>query len=111
MSYPKMVKNFSLKTQKILFAIVISVMTAIALNCHADAVDLPRPPEATHGMVVLGEQDNIYLIHLAMKSFEAHNFQLIMEVEFQKETETSLGDTRFLDEGENLTNTSPICEA
>lgn len=82
-------------------------MTAIALNCHGDTADLPRPPEATHGMVVLGEQDNIYLIHLAMKSFEAHNFQLIMEVEFQKEKETSLGDTRFLDEGEDLTNTGP----
>ena len=43
-------------------------------------------------MLVLGNKDNIYLLHLAMRSHPTHQFQVILKVDLEAGPTTMVGD-------------------
>lgn len=61
---------------------------------------------AFHGMLVLGNQNEIYLLHLAMRRMPAHKFQLILKIELEAGPSTLIGDTSFVGDDVDLDNTS-----
>jgi hypothetical protein len=60
---------------------------------------------AGHGMLVLGNKDNIYLLHLAMRTHPAHQFQLILKVDLEAGPTTRIGDRSFVGEEISLDST------
>jgi len=64
-------------------------------------------PMGQHGMLVLGKNDDIYLLHLAMRSSSnpAHAFQLILKADLQADDETTIGDRSFIEDGITLNDT------
>ena len=61
---------------------------------------------AFHGMLVLGNQNEIYLLHLAMRRMPAHKFQLILKIELEAGPSTLISDTSFVGNDVDLENTS-----
>jgi len=59
-----------------------------------------------HGMLVLGKQNEIYLLHLAMRSMPTHQFQLILKVDLEAGPATRIGDRSFVADDVSLDNTS-----
>jgi hypothetical protein len=59
-----------------------------------------------HGMLVLGNEDKIYLLHLAMRSHPAHQFQLILKVILEAGPTTLIGDRSFVGDDVSLDTTS-----
>jgi hypothetical protein len=57
-------------------------------------------------MLVLGTENGIYLLHLAMRGMAAHRFQLILKVELEADPATSIGDRSFVGTDINIRNTS-----
>ena len=82
----------------------VAALLAVAMLTAPAAAQLPDPPSGFHGMLVLGTQGNIYLVHLAMRSRPEHRFQLLMEVDF--EAAGGIGDRTFLDEDTGLASAS-----
>lgn len=76
---------------QVLPALLILALLAVA---PAGAAQLPAPPPGAHGMLVLGTQGKIYLVHLAMRSRAEHRFQLVLEVDF--EAAGAIGDRTFV---------------
>jgi hypothetical protein len=60
---------------------------------------------AGHGMLVLGNKNNIYLLHLAMRTAPAHQFQLILKVDLEAGPTTRIGDRSFVGEEISLDST------
>jgi len=74
---------------------VLPALLIVALLAAAPAgAELPDPPPGGHGMLVLGTQGKIYLVHLAMRSRAEHRFQLVLEVDF--EAAGAIGDRSFV---------------
>lgn len=75
---------------------VLPALLIVALLAAAPAgAQLPDPPPpGGHGMLVLGTQGKIYLVHLAMRSRAEHKFQLVLEVDF--EAAGAIGDRTFV---------------
>jgi hypothetical protein len=82
-------------------------LVAVLLAGVALAQDLPEPPAATHGMLVLGTQGKVYLVHLAMRTHEPHQFQLIMEAEFSRGPDSVIADRHFVGDEADLDTSSP----
>jgi hypothetical protein len=59
-----------------------------------------------HGMLVLGNKENIYLLHLAMRTASAHQFQLILKVDLVADPSTRIGDRSFVGNEISLDSTS-----
>ena len=87
---------------------LLVLLIAVLMTGSALAQELPEPPAATHGMLVLGTQDKVYLLHLAMRTHAPHQFQLIMEAEFTRGPDTVIADRFFIGDEANLDTVSPI---
>lgn len=61
--------------------------------------------KAGHGMLVLGNKNNIYLLHLAMRNHPAHQFQLILRVDLETGPTTQIGDRSFVGQEISLDGT------
>jgi hypothetical protein len=85
-----------------------ALLIALLLAGAALAQELPEPPAAVpHGMLVLGTQGKVYLVHLAMRTHPAHQFQLIMEAEFLRGPDTVVANRLFLADEAGLDTSSP----
>lgn len=61
---------------------------------------------AGHGMLILGTENGIYLLHLAMRGMAAHQFQLVLKVDLEADPATSIGDRSFIGTDINFQNSS-----
>jgi hypothetical protein len=93
-------------TRRVRKGIGVLVMIVV-LAGGASAQNLPEPPAAIHGMLVVGTQGRVYLLHLAMRTHPAHQFQLIMEAEFVRGPATALVDRRFVGDEVELDAVNP----
>lgn len=84
--------------------LLISLIAALSAGGPAVAAD---PPPGFHGMLVLGTRDNVYLVHLAMRSNPTHMFQLILKVDFTRGEDTEVGDSTFLAASQDLESLDP----
>jgi hypothetical protein len=76
-------------------SLLVAVLVAWAILCPPPAgAQPPGPPPGFHGMLVLGTQGKIYLLHLAMRSNPVHRFQLLLEVDFA--AAGGIGDRTFV---------------
>ena len=87
--------------------LLISFFALLAAGVPAAAESPPDPPSGFHGMLVLGTQDDVYLVHLAMRTNPQHTFQLILRVDFTRGDGTRVGDSRFLDEAQDPETADP----
>ena len=60
----------------------------------------------SHGMLVLGNKNGIYLLHLAMRSHSTHQIQLILKIDLEAGPTTRIGDHSFVGDDIDLDNTS-----
>ncbi len=74
--------------------------TMTARGEFAGAAQLPPPPPGRHGMLVLGTQEDIYFLHLAVRSPSPHQFQLIMKTRLVDGGDTGIGDRTFVDDND-----------
>ena len=86
---------------------LVVLIGAVLLAGGVGAQNLPEPPAALHGMLAVGSQGKVYLLHLAMRTHAAHQFQLIMEVEFTRGPATAIADRLFVGEEVDLDAVSP----
>jgi hypothetical protein len=67
---------------------------------------MPGHEMGFHGMLVLGKQDQVYLLHLAMRSHARHQVQLILRVDLEAGPATQIGDRTFVGDDVSLEDTS-----
>lgn len=93
------------------FCLLVFAMSPIHGGGQAESPDIEAEeltgPQfiAGHGMLVLGNKNNIYLLHLAMRTFPAHQFQLILKVDLEAGPTTRIGDRSFVGEEISLDST------
>lgn len=86
------------------FVVGFLVLVLIGTPLAAEDGD---PPAGFHGMLMLGTQGEIYLLHLAMRNAPEHMFQLVMKVELEGSAKTRIGDRTFVGETPELATVGP----